>query len=464
MSEQAAEASGPKNAKLVTGSIRGHLVSQTLPLVAGVAALMSVGIIDAYFIGQLGSSELAAVAFIFPITTALSSLGVGVMAAIASVVSRALGKGDDERARALASLGMLLSLAIGLVIAISLYALRMPLFRLMQAEEQLLPLIDAYMVPFALSFPLLPAMMALNGTLRAQGAAKRSMIILLTSAVLNWILDPILIVGAFGFDGFGIAGAAYATIIAWGLTVAVAAYLLATTPIGISPRAIRHCDFRTDSLAIVRVAGPAAFSNSVNPAGLAILTAFLASAGPAAVAAFGAGGRIQAFAIVPLLGLSGSIGAIVGQNWGAERFDRARRALVEAGIFSIGYGLAIGAALVFFRESIASLFTEDEQVRQSLEHYLSISAWGYAGFGILIIANGALNAIDRATSALVQSILRVVLVMMPVAWLLRGAWGATAVYVAELSANLFGGALAVAVLLYVFRKARREREAPAAAN
>ena len=85
-------------AKLTRGSIRGHLVSQTMPMIFGVAAIMSVGLIDAYFIGQLGAKELAAVSFIFPITIALSSLGVGVMVGINSVIARALGEGDPARA------------------------------------------------------------------------------------------------------------------------------------------------------------------------------------------------------------------------------------------------------------------------------------------------------------------------------------------------------------------------------
>ena len=88
-----------ETAKLTRGSIRGHLVGQTLPMIFGVAAIMSVGLIDAYFIGKLGARELAAVSFIFPITIALSSLGVGVMVGINSVIARALGEGDVARAQ-----------------------------------------------------------------------------------------------------------------------------------------------------------------------------------------------------------------------------------------------------------------------------------------------------------------------------------------------------------------------------
>ncbi|MEO1922874.1 MAG: MATE family efflux transporter [Sphingomonadaceae bacterium] len=444
----------PSNARLTRGSIRGHLVSQTAPMIVGIAAIMSIGIVDAYFIGQLGAAQLAAVAFIFPVTQALSSLGVGVMAGIASVVSRALGRGDDDHARGLANLGFLLAGGVGVVLAITLYLLRQPLFELLQAEADLLPLIDAYMAPYALGFFALPFMMGLNGALRAQGAAKRSMAILITMAVTNWILDPILITGAFGFEGFGIAGAAYATLASWVISGTVGFALLQTTDIRFAPSAIRHCIVKRDSRALGRVAIPSAFANSINPVGLSILTALLASAGQDAVAGFGAAGRLQSFAVVPLLGLSSSIGAIVGQNWGANRIERARSALLQSFAFSLAWGIAVAGLIVVFRTELAALFTDDAAVKDSFERYVSIAAWGYAGFGMFIVGNGALNAIDHAGWALGQSIVRVALFMIPVAWLLRAAWGEDAIYAAELSANVLGGALAVVVALW-FVNSRR---------
>jgi putative MATE family efflux protein len=446
---------GPSSAKLTRGSIRGHLVSQTTPMIVGIAAIMSIGIVDAYFIGQLGAAQLAAVAFIFPVTQALSSLGVGVMAGIASVVSRSLGRGEEDHARGLANLGFLLAGGTGIVLALVLYALRQPLFELMQADDNLLPLIDAYMAPYAIGFFALPFMMAINGALRAQGAAKRSMTILITMAVTNWILDPILITGAFGFEGFGIAGAAYATLASWVISGAVGFAMLQTTDIRFAPTAVKHCKVKRDSGALSRVAVPSAFANSINPVGLSILTALLASAGQDAVAGFGAAGRLQAFATVPLLGLSSSIGAIVGQNWGANRVDRARSALLQSFLFSLAWGIAVAALLVFFRSDFAALFADDGAVKDSFERYILLAAWGYAGFGMFIVGNGALNAIDHAGWALGQSIIRVAVFMIPVAWLLREPWGEDAIYAAELSANVLGGALAVAVALWFVNAARR---------
>lgn len=447
-------------AKLVTGSISGHLVRQTTPAVVGVAAIMSVGVIDAYFVGRLGGQELAAISFIFPIVTALQSLGVGVMVGVNSVVSRALGEGDDERALSRANLGMILGLLAGLATGLLLYLLRQPLFELMQAEADILPLIDEYMAPYALGFPLMMTMMGMNGVLRGQGAAKSNTAVLLVYAAANWVLDPLLITGAMGFEGFGVAGAAYATIGGWLVAIVAAFWLLERHDLPFKPSSVRNCDWKKQLSAISRVAGPAAFTNSINPAGLAILTAFLASESQAAVAGFGAGGRLQSFAVVPLLALSGSIGAIVGQNWGAQERDRSRDALVKAGLFCIAYGVASAAILYFAREWFARLFSADEAVVQATVDYLAISVWGYAGFGVLIVVNGALNAIDRAGNALLLSLARVLLVMVPIAWFARAALGTQAIYAAELAANILGGLAAAAMGWWVLW--RRKPEARAA--
>ncbi len=446
-------------AKLTPGSIRGHLVSQTLPMMIGVAAIMSVGLVDAYFIGRLGSEELAAVAFIFPVTIALSSLGVGVMVGVSSVIARALGAGDLDRAARRANFGAVFAAGLGLAMGLALYAVLDPLFRLMQAPEALLPLIHDYMGPFALGMPLLMLQMGLNGVLRGQGAARMMSAVSIFFALANWILKPLLISGGFGLTGFGVAGAAYAVLAGYALASLLAWWLLRRTLLPIHPSLIRQCRWGESARAIAKVAGPAALSNAINPIGLSVLTALLASQGEAAVAGFGAAGRLQAFAVVPLLALSGSIGSIVGQNWGAGRADRSRLAMLEAGIFCVGYGLVLAVLLYVFGDWFADLFAEDPAVIEQFSAYLAISVWGYAGFGLLIVANGALNAVDKSGFALAQSFARVFLVMLPFAWLLRGAWGEEAVYAAELVANLAGGALAAYI---AWRVLKHEAPAPTA--
>lgn len=444
----------PQLPRLVSGSIPGHLVSQTTPAVIGVAAIMSIGIIDAYYIGQLGSEALAAISFIFPITVASTSLGVGVMVGINSVVARALGEGDFAKAAQRANFGIVFAVACGLLMGLALWALIDPIFTAMNAPPALMPLIRAYMTPFACGFPLSLAIMGFNGVLRGQGEAKRTSTVSITYAAANWVLNPILITGAprvfGGFEGYGIAGAAFATGIGWGLGVAMALWLLRGTPLPLNLGMLRGANLLDPAKAIIRVGLPAAFSNAINPLGLSVLTALVALEGEAAVAGFGAAGRLQSFVIVPLLGLSGAIGAIVGQNWGAGRADRAREAVYYAGGFCIVWGLIVAIGVMAAGQSFARLFTSDPAVVAEFDLYLRIAAWGYAGFGLLIVGNGIMNAVDKAGFALGQSIARVFLVMLPVALVLRPSMGSSAIYAAELAANLFGAISAVLLVRYIF--------------
>tara|TARA_R110002012_G_scaffold21835_29_gene75804 strand:- start:690 stop:1106 length:417 start_codon:yes stop_codon:yes gene_type:complete len=122
-----------------------------------------------------------------------------------------------------------------------------------------------------------------------------------------------------------------------------------------------------------------------------------------------------------------------------------------SGLFCIGYGLAIALVLFFTGDWFADIFTDNPAVIEEFSRYLAISVWGYAGFGLLIVANGALNAVDKAGFALAQSAARVFLVMLPFGWLLRAYWGSPAIYAAELVANLAGGALAAFIVWRVLR-------------
>ena len=446
-------------AKLTRGSIRGHLVSQTLPMIIGVAAMMSVGLADSYFIGQLGSAQLAAIAFIFPVGVSLGSLGVGVMVGINSVIARALGADQAENARQFASVGVVFALGFGALLGLALALFSDPLFALLQAEAELRPLITAYMVPYAFGIPLLLLQMGLSGILRGQGEARKTSLISLSYALTNWVLDPILITGAFGFEGFGIKGAAFATLIGWSVAITLALYLIRSTAIRPSLAALRHAEVKAPLRSITKVAAPAAFANAINPIGLTVLTGLVAAHGAEAVAGFGAAGRIQSFAVVPLLALSGSIGAIVGQNWGAGLYARSRKAFFYAAGFALVYGLAIAALLVASSRWLADIFSNDPAVIEQFVNYFAIAAWGYGGFGLLIIGNGVLNAVDRSSFALGQSIARVFLVMLPFAWLLRGQWGAQAIYAAELTANVIGGLVSAALVWWVL--SRPENKQPA---
>ena len=432
----------PSSAALTRGSIPRHLVAQTLPMVLGIACLMGVGLLDAFLIGRLGADPLAAVSFIFPVSMALSSLGVGVMVGINSVVSRALGADEPDRAAARGVQGIALAALVGALIAAALALFHEPLFRALQAEEHLLPLIGDYVVPYAIGFPFLLVAMGANGVLRGQGEAVKSSSILIVVALVNGALDPLLIFGLGPFPELGVAGAGWATAAANLAAMVTGLALSSTCALPLHPRRALAHGAAKGVAELSRVGAPAAVANAINPIGITLVTALLARHGQDAVAGYGAAGRIQSVAVVPLLALSSSIGPITGQNWGAGEASRARRALRLAGGFCLVYGLLVAVALCALRAPIAGVFTEDAGIADAIRRYLLIATWGFAAYGLLIVANGALNAVDRAGLAFALSVARVGLVMLPLAWTASRLAGPSAVYGAELAANLVGGAVA----------------------
>jgi Na+-driven multidrug efflux pump len=120
----------------------------------------------------------------------------------------------------------------------------------MEASDELMPLIRKYMQPFSLGFPLMMAIMGINGTLRGQGEARKTSYISIAYAAANWILDPILITGAFGFEGFGIVGAAYATLIGWTIGIWMGLWLINKTALRLSLNLLRQCNIRESTGAI----------------------------------------------------------------------------------------------------------------------------------------------------------------------------------------------------------------------
>lgn len=432
-------------ARLTQGSIPRHVLEQTAPAVVAITASTSVGILDAYFVGQLGPAPLAAIGFIFPVQVALLSVGVGVLVGINSCVARALGAKDAVAAEQRAIQGVTFGLLLGLLLGGALFFGHELLFRALNARGPVLEHIHEYMVPYSLSYAFSLTTMCFNGILRGQGEAVRSSAILMTLAAVNGVLDPLLIAGWGPLPALGVQGAALATAIAFVLANGVGWLLVQTADVKLRLARLAEAGFWRGVRAVGRVGAPAAISNAINPIGMTLLTGILASGSEAAVAAFGAASRVQALAVVPLLALSSSIGPIVGQNWGAQAFDRARRAWGFSMLLCLGYGLVAALVLFAFRVQVARVFTDAPAVIASIASYLEIAAWGFGGFGVLIVGNGALNAVDRASRALGISLARVALVMVPAAFVGRALAGTPGVYGAVLVANLAGAALAFAV-------------------
>ncbi|MGR3436055.1 MAG: MATE family efflux transporter [Shimia sp.] len=258
---------------------------------------------------------------------------------------------------------------------------------------------------------------------------------MVVAAVVNVGLDPILIFGFGPVPELGTGGAALGTTIGR-ILAAVLALIWAVrrgyVALGRTPLE----GLRTSAREIVEVGGPAAFSNAINPAGMAAVTAAVATVGDAAVAGFGAATRVQTLLTVPLLALSAGIGPVVGQSWGADDRPRARRALRLTHLACIGYGLGSGLLLVAFAPWLAAFVTGGGEGTAEATLYLRIVALSMFGYGILVTTNAAMNARSRAVPSMVLSLARLLGVYLPGAWIGVALIGYPGILIAAASANV----------------------------
>ncbi len=446
---------------LTRGAVWKALTVMSAPMSFGILAVLSVGLVDAYFLGQLGTAPLAAVGFIYPVTITVTSLSIGLSAGANAVISQAVGEAKDAAApNRLALHSLALGLTLSVVVALGLWALGPDILRLMGASGAPLDEAAAYMPVWALSFPFLVAMMIVNAAFRAHGDGATAAGLMVLTAVINLSLTPVLIFGVGPISGLGTQGAALATFTGRVAAIAVALWYARRTGI------LRTCAAPLDGIAaslraVLSVGLPAAFSNAINPAGLALVTAAVATLGEAAVAGFGAATRVQSIAIVAFLALSAGIGPVVGQNWGAGKRERAQRAVLQAWGFCAVFGLMLAAALTVLAPQIAGVFA-DGAAAEFAARYLQIVGWSLFGYGILVTANAAMNARSRAVFAMSLSLSRIVLAYVPLAWLGASWAGYDGILLAAVAANLLAvlGAFLCAAATGLLPRALRRRVSP----
>jgi putative MATE family efflux protein len=428
---------------MTTGPVAGHLTRMTLPMIVGILAVLSISVADTYFVAQLGTNELAALSFTFPIVFCMASIGIGLGAGASSVVSRALGSGDERRVRRLATDSLVLALFIvGCLATLGMLTIE-PLFRLLGARPAQMAHIVGYMQIWYPGMVLLVVPMVANNILRATGDAIFPSAVMIVATLVNIVLDPILIFGLGPIPAMGVEGAAWATLAARFAPLAGSLYLLHYRDRVLEFRIPPMAELRDCWRSIAVVALPAAMSNVINPLGYGILTAIVARFGADAVAGFGVATRIEALALVPIYALSVGIAPIAGQNWGAGKGERIRLALLQC--FAAGTVWSVLLALSFwlFGAEIVGLFNPDPEIVRVAAGYLDIVPLSLAGYGMLICAAAAFNAIGQATRGLALNLARTLVLTAPLAWLGAELFGPLGIALAVAAANILSAGLTV---------------------
>tara|TARA_R110000744_G_scaffold80603_5_gene158275 strand:- start:1703 stop:3121 length:1419 start_codon:yes stop_codon:yes gene_type:complete len=407
----------PSSRDLIRPPVHKVLTKLTLPMILGIIAVLSVSLIDTYFVSQLGTEHLAALSFSFPVTMSISSLAIGLGVGAASAVSRAVGANNKEQAKRLSTDSLLLGITVVMVVAVVGYLYVEPLLSLLGASNEVLALGARYMRIWFISVPFLVVPMIANALIRSVGDAFWPSLVMIGSALINIISTPILIFGWGVIPAFNIEGAALGTLFAQVLTLFASLAILIIRERLMSFHLPSQGDLIASWRTLLSIAVPAAAGNMVNPLCIAIVTAIIAWFGEKSVAAFGLATRIEFFAVIPMLALSSAIGPLAGQNWGANQVQRVIEGLKISYWVCIVWAAVLSVLLWFAAPSIITAFSSDPEVTNQALLYLRIipiSVWGY---GIVIVAAAAFNSIGKAKVGLGYYIVRSAIFYVPLSWL-----------------------------------------------
>lgn len=213
-------------ASLVDAPVGETLLRLTGPMMLGIFAVLFFNVVDTYFVGQLGPIPLAAMSFTFPVTFVVISITMGLGIGVTSAVSRAVGSRDEQAMARLTTDGLLLSLLVVLFVSSAGLLAIDPLFSVLGATPELLPLVRSYMVPWFAGVGVLVVPLIGNSATRARGDAKTPALIMMAAGLMNAIFDPLLIFGIGPFPRLELAGAAIATVLSWSIALIAALYML----------------------------------------------------------------------------------------------------------------------------------------------------------------------------------------------------------------------------------------------
>ncbi|MEM7555160.1 MAG: MATE family efflux transporter [Cyanobacteria bacterium P01_A01_bin.84] len=422
--------------QLTEGSIAPLLVKLTLPMVWGVFAIIAFNLVDTYFVGQLGTKQLAAMSFTFPVVMTLGSLAMGLGVGATSVIARAIGEGDRSRVQRFTTNSLTLAV-VSVVIFVSIGLLTInPLFTALGATADVMPFIEQYMQIWYFGMVFLVVPMVGNSAIRASGNTLTPSIIMTIASVINIVLDPILILGLWGFPRLELQGAAIATVISRATTLVAALLVLHFKEKMLSLKVPSIQETLWCWKDILHVGLPAAATSMITPISIGIITSLLATFGAKTVAAFGVASRIESLGLIALVALSASIAPFVGQNWGANKYSRVRRAMQLSFIFSLLWGAIVAVILATSAQWLVSLFNKNPQVIEIAVRYLWIVPLSYGCAGIIQIASSGFNALGKPIPSVIMTVLRMFVLYIPLAYLGSNFFGENGIFAAASIANL----------------------------
>ncbi|EKO3947545.1 MATE family efflux transporter [Vibrio fluvialis] len=439
---------------LLSAPIPNVLRQMTIPMIFGMVAILMFNLVDTFFISLLGTDALAAISYTFPVTFGVNCITMGIGVGLSTSIGRLLGQGDTSNAARFSTHGLLLAVTlVAIACTLGFFTIE-PLFLLLGAKAELIPLIEQYMQVWYLTIPLLVIPMAGNSAIRATGDTKTPAKMMMLAGAINGCLDPLLIFGYGPFPELGIQGAAIASAFSWLGALIGSLYVLVKRDRLLAPP--HFASLRHDWQQILKIGTPAALSTAMSPISGALLMMMLSSHGTAAVAAYGAAQRIESILILVLMSLTSALTPFMAQNFGAQNPTRSFSGLFLSLRFSLIFQLLVFIMMVPLSIPLAALFSQEHAVRDLLWHYLLVVPLSYGFQGVVMMLVSALNALHLPLKAFQWSFMRLFLFTLPSAWLGSTLYGIEGLFIGIALGNVLGGLSGYLYALLLRRRYLRE--------
>ena len=429
--------------RFVTGNIMRHVAVMSATGGVGLMAIFVVDVLSLLYVSWLHSDvKIAAVGFASAILFFAMSINIGFMIAISALVSKALGSGDRAKARRIAGSGVAITAALAAVIGMGMFFARDAMLAGLNAKGETAEIASRFLAVTLPANVFMGFGIAFSAVLRAAGDARRAMYVTLGGGIATAFLDPLLI---FGMQ-LDVMGAAWATMIsrlifcAIGYHGAVAIHGLVARP--------RWADVKQDAGPLMAIAAPAVLTNIATPVGNFFLTRIMAEFGDAALAAGAVIDRLTPLAFGGLFALSGAVGPVIGQNWGAGLFERMRTTLSDSFKLAAVYIVVMWAVLFACRGLIVDAFHLSGQAADLVRLFCLVSGPGWLGIGALFVANASFNNLGAPIRATLFNWGRATLGTVPFAMIGAAWWGPAGAMIGVMLAGIvFGVAASVSAFI-----------------
>ncbi len=416
----------PTEGRFLSGDMMGHVLTMTFTAAIGLVAMFAVDLVSMMFISWLGDPALVAgIGFAGTILFFNGSLSVALMIASSALVARRVGMGKPEDARAIFTDVLVVGMAVSVPSSLIFWLAAEPLMGLMGAQGRAAEAGVTFMRINLLFAPIVVSGMIGSGFLRGHGLAQQAMLVTLAMAITNLIVTPLML---FVFK-LGIAGAAWSNVAAGFVMVGMAYWPIVRDHGGLAPFDWQR--LRANLADIRNIMLPSVVTNLATPLGGLISFRYIAEYGTETTSAFAIIGRIVPAAFCLIFALSGAVGPIVGQNFGAGNFDRVREALRKSLLFTFMYVMLIWPVLWFSSDWLSGLFGMGETGRAMLQTYVTWVTPLFLFTGMLFVANAAFNNLGKPQWSSLTNWGRNTLGIVPFAWAGSALLGADGVLIGQ---------------------------------